>query len=35
MAEGAYREAWHSGESFGKKAMVKRKILLLTLMVSY
>ena len=36
MAEGVYREAWHSGEKgFSRKALVGRKILLVTPTVSY
>ena len=36
MAEGVYREAWHGGEErFSRKALVGRKILLVTPTVSY
>ena len=36
MAEGVYREAWHSGEEgYSRKALVGRKIPLVTPTVSY
>ena len=36
MAESVYCEAWHGGEEgFSRKTLVGRKILLVTLTVSY
>jgi len=36
VAKGVYHKAWHGGEKgFSRKALVGRKILLVTLTVSY